>query len=102
MSHLEKYQNDIKKSWDVIKEILGRTKSSKGSILKRMIIDGHEIFDQEKIVNCFNEFFLDIDLKLASIRPELQTKFDQYLNPHQFFMGQANLIDDKLKETLRS
>ena len=34
--------------------------------------------------------------------PELQTKFDQYLNPHQTFMGEANLTDDELKEALRS
>ena len=28
---LENYQNDIKKSWDVIKEIIGGAKSNKGS-----------------------------------------------------------------------
>ena len=44
----------MKKSWDVIKEIIGRAKSTKGSFPKRMIIDGQEIFDQEKIANCFN------------------------------------------------
>ena len=34
--------------------------------------------------------------------PESQTKFDQYLNPHQTFMGETNLTDDELKETLRN
>ena len=34
--------------------------------------------------------------------PELQTKFDQYLNPHQTFMSEANHTDDELKEVLRS
>ena len=34
--------------------------------------------------------------------PELQTKFDQYLNPHQIFMGAANLTVDEIKEPLRS
>ena len=33
--------------------------------------------------------------------PELQRKFDQYLNPHQTFMGEVNLIDDELKDALR-
>ena len=32
--------------------------------------------------------------------PESQTKFDQYLNPDQTFMGEPNLTDDELKETL--
>ena len=29
-------------------------------------------------------------------------QFDQYLNPHQTFMSEANLSDDKVKEALRS
>ena len=34
--------------------------------------------------------------------PESQTKFDQYLKPHQKFMGEANLTDDEIKEALKS
>ena len=34
--------------------------------------------------------------------PELQKKFDQYLNPHQTLMGEANLTDDEIEEALRS
>ena len=49
---LENYQNDIKKSWDVIKEIIVGAKSTKGSFPRRMIID---------------KFFVDIGPKLASI-----------------------------------
>ena len=88
--------------WDVITEISGTAKSIKGSFPKRMIIDGQEILDQEKIANCFNKFFVDIGPKLASMIPESQKKFDQYLNPHQTFMGEANLTDDEVKEALRS
>ena len=77
-------------------------KSTKSSFPRRMIIDGQEIFDQEKIANCFNKFFVDIGPKLASMIPESQTKFDQYLNPHQTLIGEANLIDDEIKEVLRS
>ena len=67
-----------------------------------MIIDGQEIFDQGKIANCFNKFFVDIGPKLASMIPESQTKFYQYLNPHQTLMSEANLTDDEIKEALRS
>ena len=34
--------------------------------------------------------------------PESQTKFDQYLNPHQTIMGKTNLTEDEVKEALRS
>ena len=98
---LENYQNDIKKSWDVIKEIIVGAKSAKGSFPRRMIIDSQEIFDQGKIANCFNKFFVDIGPKLASMIPESQTMFDQYLNPHQILIGEANLTDDEVKEALR-
>ena len=84
---LENYQNDMKKSWDVIKEIIGGAKSTKGIFPKRIIIHDQEISDQGKIANCFNKFFVDIGPKLASMIPESQTKFDQYLNRHQTFMG---------------
>ena len=77
-------------------------KSTKGSFPRRMIIDGQEIFDHGKIANCFNKFFVDIGPKLASMVLESQTKFDEYLNPHQTLMGEANLTDDEIKEALRS
>ena len=64
--------------------------------------DDREISDQGKIANCFNKFFVDISPKLASVIPESQTKFDQYLNRHKTFMGEANLTDDEIKEALRS
>ena len=67
-----------------------------------MIVDGEEIFDQGKIGNCFNKLFLDICEKLISVIPELQTKLDQYLNPHQTLMGKANPTHDEVKEVLRS
>ena len=67
-----------------------------------MIIDGQETLDQRKTANCFNKFFVDIGPKLGSMISEPQTKFDQYLNPQQNFMGEANLTDDEVKEALRS
>ena len=81
---------------------MGEQNQLKAFFSKRMIIDDQEISDQGKIANCFNKFFVDIGPKLASMIPESQTKFDQYLNLHQTFMGEANLTFDELKEALRS
>ena len=73
----------IKKSRNVIKEIIARAKSTKGRFPKEMIIDGQEIFDQRKKPNCFNKFFADTGLKLASMISESQAKFNKYLSPNQ-------------------
>ena len=61
----EKYQNNIRKLWDVIKEIKGRSKQLKDCFTKIMIIDGEEIFDQRKIANSFNKLFVDNVQKLG-------------------------------------
>ena len=45
-----------------------------------------------------DKFFVNIGPKLTSMIPELQTKFDQHQNPHQNFMGLANLTVDELEE----
>ena len=65
-----------------------------------MIIDGQEIFDQGKIANYFNKFFVDIAPKLASMTPESQTKLHQYLKPHKIFIGEPNLTDKEAKKGL--
>lgn len=49
----------MKKTLDVVKEIIGRAKLSKDNFPKIMIMDGHETFDQEKIER-FNKFFVNI------------------------------------------
>ena len=66
-----------------------------------MIIDNQEIHDQGKTANCFIKFFVDIGPKLASMIPESQTKFDQYLNPHKTFIGETNLTDSEVKKGLK-
>ena len=70
---------------NIIKEIIGNEKPSKDNIPKRVILNSHETFDQEKIANCFNKFFVEIAPKLASIIPESQKQSDQYLSPHRTF-----------------
>ena len=81
---------------------MGEQNQIKAVLPKRMIIDAQEIFDQGKIANCFNKFFVDNCLKLASMIPESQAKFDQYLNPQQTFMSEANLTHNEVKEALRT
>ena len=36
----------MNKTWDTIKEVIGKTKTFKNDFPKRMVIDGIETFDQ--------------------------------------------------------
>ena len=48
----------MKKTWDTIKLVFCKTKTFKNNIPKRIVVDGIETFDQNKIANGFNKFLL--------------------------------------------
>ena len=54
----------MKKTWDTIKEVIGNTKIFKNDILKRMVINGTETFDRNKMANGYNQTFLKSGLNL--------------------------------------
>lgn len=71
----------------------------KDNIPTRMIIVDYGASDHEKRTNCFVKSFIDIGRKIASIIPESQIKFDQYLSSHQPIFGEENLDDDEKKRS---
>ena len=66
---VENCKQNMKKMWDTIKQIIGKTKTIKNDVPKRMFIDGIETFDQNKIANGFKRYFTEIGPKLASSIP---------------------------------
>ena len=63
---LENCKQNMKKTLGTIKQVIGKTKTFKNDIPKRMVIDGIETFDQNKFANRFNKNFTEIWPKLAS------------------------------------
>ena len=48
------YKNNIKKTWQVIKEITGKIKFKMDALPRRIIINNQEIYDEKTITNNFN------------------------------------------------
>ena len=65
---LDSCKQNIKKTWNTIKEVISNAKYFKNDIPKRMVIDGSITFDQNKIANGSTIFLLksDINLNLQS------------------------------------
>ena len=63
---------------DTIKEVIGKSKLIDNGLPKMMVIDGCEIFDQNKIAQSFNNFFTDIGPKLASSVPSSSKDFKHF------------------------
>ena len=57
---LTKYKSNIKETWDIIKEVTGKTKFRSNILPRRLIIDGIETYDKKIIANKFNNYFVDV------------------------------------------
>ena len=60
-----KYVKDIKKTWDLINEILNKTKNKK-SFPDYFLIEDEKIYDESIISNKFNKYFATIGPKLSA------------------------------------
>ena len=99
-TRLDTYVGNAKKTWDIIKEVIGKTKLSKNDLPKRLIHEQVETFDKAVIADNFNKFFVNIGPKLASIIPESSATFESYLNPFNSIMENKNLTLKELHTAL--
>ena len=73
------FKNNIKKTWEIIKDSIGKGKCNNQNFPKKVIVDNIAIRDETQIAENFNKFFTEIGPKLAK---EIQTstiKFDDYV-----------------------
>ena len=94
---LRKYQNNVKKTWDVIKEVIGSTKSTSHTLPKRLIINNVEVLEKKKIAEHFNRYFVNIGQNLASKIPTSQKNFQDFLTGNYPSFAESPLTDDEIK-----
>ena len=97
-----KYKNNIKKTWDVMKEIIGKSKFKIKKIPQRIVIDEKEIIDEKKIGKKFNYFFVNIGLKLASKIPVSNTHFGKYVKYEGPILERKELCNEELRNAFSS
>ena len=94
---LIKYQNNIKKTWDIIKEVIGKTKLKSNILPRRLIINSIETYDKKIIANEFNNYFVNVGPNLASNIPPSSKHFETYLNHNESSLLEGDLTDEELK-----
>ena len=78
-NEFSKYKNDIRKTWDTLKEVINK-KTFKSNFPAIFLHDGVEITGSKNIADKFNEYFTEIGPKLArSIDTVNKAPFDSYL-----------------------
>ena len=74
------YENDMKRTWVTVKEIISSKKSSATLFPKRLIVDDLEFFGKRTIAENFNKFFSEIGPKLASKISHSLMSFEHFLH----------------------
>lgn len=97
IKQLERHQDDIKKSWSLVKEIIGCNKFKENLSPSHITVNGHNIFCKTQMANAFNSYFVNVGQDLAKVIPLSQKGFEEYVQqvPLEFNIGPITCYDVK-------
>ena len=99
---ISKYKHDAKKTWSIMKELMGKIKLKSSNLPRRITVNEVDIFDKRKIANEFNTFFTNIGSKLASKIQNASRTFESYINKPDSIMKTKQLSMNELKDAFFS
>ncbi|XP_065660434.1 uncharacterized protein LOC136084295 [Hydra vulgaris] len=99
---LQNTNGDIKKSWNIMKEIIGKKNTKTNTLPDRIVVDEKEYNDKSSIAEHFNSFFANIGPNMASKIQCPNTYFETYLTNQQSELKFNGLDYDELKAAKKS
>ena len=97
-----KYQNNIKKTWQVIKEAIGKEKCKQQNLPKKILVDKISITETESIAESFNKYFTHIGPKLAKDIGTSTKSFNEYIKKHDTTQPEKVISVNELKDAFFS
>ena len=97
-----KYQNNIKKTWNVIKDAIGKNKSTQSRFPKKIIHKTKTITDVHLIANHFNSYFTEIGPNLANKIEKSSINFEGYIKKCNSIQPEHPLSINELKDAFFS
>ena len=76
---LLKCTGDIKKTWNVMKGVVGKSKIKSTNLPRKLTINKVDVYNKPEIADGFNYFFTNIGQKLASQIPRSSKAFETYI-----------------------
>ena len=73
------FKNNIKKTWEIIEDSIGKGKCKNQNCPKKVIVDNIAITDEKPIAENFDKFFTEVDPKFTKETETPTIKFDDYL-----------------------
>ena len=53
---LLQFQGDVKKTWRIMKEVIGKSKHIHSNLLRKIVINKNVVFEEKRIASAFNFF----------------------------------------------
>ncbi|XP_065682311.1 uncharacterized protein LOC136095526 [Hydra vulgaris] len=94
-------KGNCKKTWDAIKEILGKQKIHNKALPSVITVDGTQISDVKSVATKFNEFFVNIGPNLASIIKHTPAHFLSYLSKSDKSLAFKKLTSKELDDSIK-
>ena len=96
------FKTNTKKTWRVMKEIIGKARNSESSLPIKLVIEKKEVTEIKDIAEKFNNFFTNVGPNLAKKVPNSSNSFTSFLNQTHSIMEKNSLSINELKETFFS
>ena len=97
-----KYQNNIKMTWNVIKDAIGQTESTQLSFPKKLIHKTKTITDVQLIAKHFNSYFTEIGPNLENNIKKSSLNCESYTRKYNSIQPEHPLSIKKLKDAFSS
>ena len=99
---LHKYKTDSNRTWQVMKEIIGKQKTKSNLIPQEIKADRTIIQNPQDIAEEFNKFFTCVGWKLVKRSPNTEKTFQDFLTPHNEKMQFEEWNFDEFEEVFKS
>ena len=97
-----KYKNNIKKTWQIIKEAIGKEKCNQHRFPTKIVVDEKSITNIHTIAENVNKFFTEIGPSLANKTDPSRKCFHEYLKEYQTCQPENVISVNKLKDAFYS
>ncbi|XP_065672061.1 uncharacterized protein LOC136089894 [Hydra vulgaris] len=91
-----KKNNSTQKTWNIIKEVIGKKNLDRNALLTNLKINNNLIVNKSLVAETLNNFFVNVGSNLASKIGPSQTNFRSYLTPNKSVMSNHELTEDEL------
>ena len=102
LEKLLQFQGDAKKTWRIMKEVIGKSKFIHPTLPRKIIINKNVIFDEKHIASAFNNFFINIGPKLVDHIPTATRSFESYVQNTNETLKEEPITINELKDAFFS